>query len=34
MAGMEPAGRVLVHQVHLAKVAADVTASVGSNVLP
>jgi hypothetical protein len=33
MAGMEPADRVLVHQVHPAKIGADVTASVVSNVL-
>jgi hypothetical protein len=33
MAGMGPAGRMLVHQVHLAKVATDVTASVVSDVL-
>ena len=33
MSGMRPADRVLVHQVHPAKVGADVTASVVSNVL-
>lgn len=33
MPGMRPAHRVLVHQVHPAKVGADVTASLASNVL-
>jgi hypothetical protein len=33
MAGMGPADRMLVHQVHLAKIGADVTASVVSDVL-
>lgn len=33
MAGMRLADRVLVHQVHPAKIGADVTASVVSNVL-
>ena len=33
MSGMRPADRVLVHQVHPAKVGADVTASVVSNFL-
>ena len=33
MPGMRPADRVLVHQVHPAKIGADVTASIVSNVL-
>jgi hypothetical protein len=33
MAGMQLADKVLVHQVHPAKIGADVTASVVSNVL-
>src|SRR5262245_9099243 len=33
MPDMRPAGRVLVHQVHPAKIGADVTASLVSNVL-
>jgi hypothetical protein len=33
MPGMRPAERVLVHQVHPAKIGADVTASLVSNVL-
>src|SRR5215831_13514681 len=33
IAGMRPADRVLVHQLHLAKIGADVTASLVSNVL-
>jgi hypothetical protein len=33
MSGMRPADRVLVHQVHPAKIGADVAASVVSNAL-
>lgn len=33
MAGMQPADKMLVHQVHPAKIAADVTASAISNIL-